>query len=143
MTLLHQIFNTETNAFELRPISVSGSMPVLSNNSGETISLGDLVTMSQVTANSILRASSASLTLCEGIVGVAAGNILDGNSGEILSSGAIKVNADSPLLIGKRVYASVAGRVTSVAPTSGVVYLVGIASDVDRIIFQPHLEAVL
>lgn len=99
--------------------------------------------MSQVTANSILRASSASLTLCEGIVGVAAGNILDGNSGEILSSGAIKVNADSPLLIGKRVYASVAGRVTSVAPTSGVVYLVGIASDVDRIIFQPHLEAVL
>jgi hypothetical protein len=95
-------------------------------------------------ANSIIKANCSSLSTCEGIIGIAAANITDGNNGEIGASGALLVNSDGPLLIGRRVYASsTPGLVSSVPPSTGVVFLVGIAADVDKVIFQPHLEAVL
>jgi hypothetical protein len=144
MTLLHQIFNTETNSFELRPMPISGSVPALLNNSGETINQGDLVAVNQSEANSIIKADSSDLSTCEGIIGIASADITDGNNGEIGASGALLVNSEGPLLIGRRVYASsIPGFVSSVPPSTGVVFLVGIASDVDKVIFQPHLETVL
>lgn len=116
----------------------------VTNNTGATTLAGTTVRLSSV-ANEIQLASSNSLALAEGTVGVVYADILDGAQGDVQISGEAFVRSATNFDIGKRSYvAPTAGLATSIAPVASgtVVFFLGVASAVDKIILSPNLDAI-
>ena len=111
------------------------------NNTGATLNAGDVVALSQTLAGNIIAARANAEATCTGVIGIVAATITDGNSGQVQIAGEATVNNNSvSLTLGTRAYLSdaTAKVVTSTAPTTAgtVVYLIGIASDVNKVLLQ-------
>lgn len=117
-------------------VSISGDQKVYAtytNNTGSTIVQGSVVILSQSVAGETLLANSTALATCEGVLGVAAENILTGTSGKVQTSGPVSsvLVSGGSLLQGKTVYvAQVAGYASKDVPvnTGTVVYELGVAT---------------
>lgn len=119
-----------------------GAAVTLTNNTGSTMNIGDVVALHTV-AGEIILANAGTIATSQCVPGVVSEEILDGESGKIQVVGEAVVNAPVALTIGARVYVSTsAGQATSTAPTAlnQVVYLLGQATDVNKVILTPHLE---
>jgi Uncharacterized conserved protein (DUF2190) len=116
------------------------------NNSGVTISAGDIVVASTTTANEILKADASALLTSEGILGVATGAIPHGSTGQVQIAGLININQSGAFTLGKSVYvsASVPGEGTSTAPSAlnSVVFSIGVAVSTTQVLLQPNLRYV-
>lgn len=133
-------FLTGVTASEAASVRIS-----LTNNTGSQIDAGDVVALSKSTAGEIIVADASAIATAEGVVGVAAANISNGASGDVIIQGIATVNQTSAFTLGARVYLSeVAGEGTSTAPstTSSVVYNLGPATSTTQVLLQPQLVAI-
>ena len=117
----------------------------LVNSTGSQINAGSVVRLNTTTAKQATLATASSLNLSEGVVGIAVANIPNGNSGYIQLSGEVTV-LGGPFNIGRRVYVSdtTAGYGTYTPPTmtGTVVFFLGVASDTNKVILSPNLDAI-
>lgn len=138
----------KTNADAIAALSAGVPAKVevtLTNNTGAQIDAGDVVILSQTVAGEIVLADASAIATCEGVVGVASENIADTASGKVQIAGEVTVNQTATFDLGKRVYVSeTAGEGTKTAPStaSSVVFMLGIASDTNKVILQLGLVAV-
>lgn len=128
-----------------QPASRLGVFATITNNTGSTLLAGSVVAMSHSSPGEGVLAKASSLTLAEGTVGVVHADILNGDSGFMQVGGEATV-LGGPFDLGRRVYvsAATAGIGTPVAPSiSGtVVYFLGVASAIDKVILSPNLDAI-
>ena len=117
------------------------------NTSGAILNVGDVVALSTSVANAIIAAKADAEATCTCIAGVVSATIAIGGTGEVQISGVAVVNNNSVSLnLGKRAYVSdlAAKAATSTAPSTlnTVVYLLGQAVDVDKVLLGMQLVGV-
>jgi len=112
------------------------------NNTGGQLDANTVVALSITVAGEIIAGDASGIATCEGIVGVVKANIADEASGLVQIAGEVTPSKTANFDLGKRVYVSeTTGEATKTAPTtaSSVIYLLGIASALDKVILQPQL----
>ena len=118
----------------------------LTNNTGATITAGSVVALSTTAAGEIILADASALATCEATIGVVLADIPNASAGLVQIAGEATVaNGGVNLSLGKRVYLSeTAGQATSTAPTTlnSVIYLLGHATAVNKILLAPKMIAV-
>ena len=116
------------------------------NNTGATITAGSVVALSTTVAGEIIVADASALATSEATIGVAVADIANTASGLVQIAGEATVaNGAVNFSLGKRVFLSeAAGQGTSTAPTAlnSVIYLLGHATAVNKVILSPRLEAI-
>lgn len=115
------------------------------NNTGSTLSAGDVVALSQTVAGEIIAADATALSTCESVAGIVAETITNGSAGLVQISGEAIVAQTVAFDLGKRVYVSeTAKQGTKTAPTtvSSVVYHLGGATATNKVLLNPYLVAV-
>ena len=145
---------TPTNSDEAAPKGYvdskdryTGLYKKATNGSGSPIAVGSVVRLISTGASTIDLANAASFSTVEGLIGIAAETIASGSDGYIQIAGEVTILTESgDLTIGNRTYisTSMAGRVTNTIPTSAgfIVYSLGVASDTNRIVLNPNLDAI-
>jgi hypothetical protein len=122
----------------------TGVYVTLTNNTGSTITIGQLVIVSTSAAGEMTLADATTLALSEGTVGVSVENILTGTQGKIQLIGKATVNG-GPFTIGKRVFLSeTPGLGTSSPPTliGSTVFVIGWATTATEVVLNPYLDSI-
>jgi len=114
------------------------------NNTGGAFAAGDVVALSKSVAGEIIAADASAIGTCEEIAGVVAESIADAASGRVQISGEATVaNGAVSFDLGKAVYVSETAKLgTKTAPTtsSAIVYKLGGASAINKVILRPSFE---
>ena len=129
---------------------IAGANPdyvILTNKSGATLNVGDIVALSTSVASAIIAAKADAESTCTCVAGVVAESISDNGTGKVQISGIATVNNNSVSLdIGKRAYvsATAAKAATKTAPSAqdSVVYLIGNAVDTNKVLLGMQLVGV-
>lgn len=133
-----------TKAYVDNPSNKTQLFTIYTNNTGSTLTPGQIVVASQSSSNEVVLANNSSLTTSECVVGVVFENILTGQSGRIQTAGKATVSPGG-FTIGHRVYVtSTPGNGSTNVPTgTGVtVFTVGTAVSSTEVELDPVFDNV-
>jgi len=111
------------------------------------IASGDVVALSLTVAGEVIKANATAIATCESVIGVATETKAAGETVLIRAFGEATVTTDGTNFdLGKRVYAhTTAGQASKTAPstTSNVVYVLGGATDTNKVFVNTNLEYIV